>query len=115
MRRHKYSPKRMGRKWRKRIREALYQRDSGRCHHCGAQLTLSTPQLIGNATIEHLVPLRDGGTNQMDNLALTCNGDCGRYPSHYQAPLSLPTTSVNYAGTPTMENHVNEDDSDDVT
>ena len=112
MRRHK----RKNTRWRRGVRRALHERDSGSCHHCGAHLTLSTPTLIGNATIEHIVPLSEGGTNQMDNLALTCNGDCGRYPSQYQAPLShrLFMTSSSYAGTPTLEND-DEDDGNDVT
>lgn len=55
---------------RKRIVAELIDRDGGSCHWCGIALT------AGDTTIEHLEPLRNGGSNDLDNLKLvhrSCN------------------------------------------
>ncbi len=48
-------------RWRRRMLS-----ENGRCQWCGAGLDETT------ATIEHLTPLSDGGTNAPDNLTLAC-------------------------------------------
>ncbi len=41
-------------------------RESGRCRHCKCQLTMQT------ATMEHVVPLGVGGTNDFNNIDIAC-------------------------------------------
>ena len=50
-----------------RHRETVMQRDGTSCYYCGK------PNLTGRgATLDHLVPLCDGGTNDAENLVLAC-------------------------------------------
>ncbi len=44
-------------------------KSSGRCAHCGKTISES------NVTVEHIIPLSYGGTNDMDNLVALCP-DC---------------------------------------
>lgn len=49
------------------------------CYYCRQPLTLKT------ATLEHLKPLSDGGTNKRSNLTLccsACNNERGVMPCH---------------------------------
>lgn len=50
-----------------RDRAKLYERDGGKCRHCDGPI-------LFNETwhIDHLIPLSKGGTNDLDNLALSC-------------------------------------------
>ena len=54
---------------------------AGKCIHCNSHLYVrldGTP--ISRATIEHIVPKHDGGTDDIENLALACarcNGSKG--------------------------------------
>lgn len=47
------------------VKQRLFD-DAPVCHWCGCQLLMTT------ATIEHLVPLSLGGSNQISNLSLAC-------------------------------------------
>jgi len=38
----------------------------GKCHYCGAQCAFS------ELTLDHIVPVADGGSNSLDNLVLAC-------------------------------------------
>jgi 5-methylcytosine-specific restriction endonuclease McrA len=53
-----------GGSWRK-TRAAILTRDSHRCHYCGGKAT----------TIDHVLPLERGGTNDPANLVAAC-GRC---------------------------------------
>jgi 5-methylcytosine-specific restriction endonuclease McrA len=45
----------------------------GKCLHCGARLAVGLDgALLGSATIEHIVPRSQGGTDDVENLALAC-------------------------------------------
>lgn len=44
----------------------------GRCIHCGTSLTVSTTGETFGATVEHIVPGAQGGTDDLANLALAC-------------------------------------------
>lgn len=48
------------------IRQAVYDKYNGRCTYCGRQITWS------EFTIDHIVPLANGGTNEIDNLTCSC-------------------------------------------
>lgn len=47
----------------RRRREKVFFRDKYECRRCGAQ---------SNLTIEHIIPLSQGGTSAMDNLQTLC-------------------------------------------
>lgn len=45
----------------------------GRCIHCRRRLLIGKDgEPIGPATIEHIVPRGQGGSDELDNLALAC-------------------------------------------
>lgn len=44
----------------------------GRCFHCGASLVAGLRGETFGATIEHIVPRGQGGTEELMNLALAC-------------------------------------------
>src|SRR5215469_597930 len=53
-----------------RIREQVIHRASGRCEYCHYPAKYSPDSL----SVEHIIPLALDGTNQLDNLALSCQG-----------------------------------------
>lgn len=59
---------------------------AGKCIHCNHRLVVSADgQLLGTASIEHIVPRTHGGTNELENLALACaacNGEKGVRHDH---------------------------------
>lgn len=63
------------------LRSAVYLRDGCGCYHCGKYLQLEQSGLPNAATLEHLTPVMFGGTNELDNLVLSCapcNAKLGR-------------------------------------
>ena len=52
--------------WPKWVKPALIRRQGRTCLYCGYRLT------AGNLEIEHMIPATRGGSNEMDNLQLTC-------------------------------------------
>lgn len=56
-------------------RYLIYQKSNGRCAHCGKQIMFG-----GQATVDHFIPLRKGGTNQKCNLIMLCH-DCNTQKS----------------------------------
>jgi 5-methylcytosine-specific restriction endonuclease McrA len=59
---------------------------AGKCIHCNRQLLVAADgELLGHATIEHIVPRTHGGTDDVANLALAChacNGEKGIRHDH---------------------------------
>lgn len=58
-------------------RRKIYERDNYVCHYCSSQLTTMT------ATLDHIVPVVEGGGNDYGNLVtscLTCNSRKNRRP-----------------------------------
>jgi hypothetical protein len=51
-------------------RELVIQRARGCCEYCWSQLKFSPDPF----SIEHIIPLSKGGTDALDNLALSCQG-----------------------------------------
>lgn len=50
-----------------RRKNSLLRRDGPLCHWCHAEFT---DELL--ATIDHLLPLKDGGSDRLENLVLAC-------------------------------------------
>jgi 5-methylcytosine-specific restriction endonuclease McrA len=47
----------------------------GKCIHCNSKLSVAEDgALLGDASIEHIVPRNHGGTDAPENLALACAG-----------------------------------------
>ncbi len=47
----------------------------GKCIHCGSKLSVAEDgTLLGDASIEHIVPRSHGGADDAQNLALACAG-----------------------------------------
>ena len=44
----------------------IYERDEYKCKYCGKQLTRFT------ATLDHVIPVTEAGTNSYDNLVTAC-------------------------------------------
>jgi 5-methylcytosine-specific restriction endonuclease McrA len=45
----------------------------GKCIHCNSKLSVAEDgTLLGNSSIEHIVPRNHGGDDSPDNLALAC-------------------------------------------
>lgn len=74
------------------MRERLAQRDGNRCHVCEGVINMTlSPDHEWGPTIEHVLPLANGGTNAMSNLRLShlgCNRDRG------SAPMDLPPRAL---------------------
>lgn len=49
----------------RRNRELALERSGGRCEACGVTLT-------AGSECDHIVPVRDGGTDRLDNLRWLC-------------------------------------------
>ncbi len=49
-----------------RTRFYVFQRDAGHCQYCGAELTFNT------FTMDHVIPKDSGGTDDAENLRLSC-------------------------------------------
>ncbi len=57
---------------RRRLRFQVFQRDDWRCTYCGQDLLLHLDTLLA-ATVDHVQPLCEGGTSELDNLTTACN------------------------------------------
>jgi 5-methylcytosine-specific restriction endonuclease McrA len=59
-----------------RLREAIIARDEGLCQECGVEVQVGKRDRYDNhptlAEIDHIVAVADGGTNDPQNLRLTC-------------------------------------------
>ena len=56
----------------KRIKQRLYEQQNGKCAYCGAR------KRIGRMTLDHIIPLAQGGTDSAHNLQCTCKM-CNRF------------------------------------
>ena len=60
----------------KEERIEIYNRFDGRCGYCGEKIN------IKNMKVEHIVDLRVGGTDTLDNMICACRS-CNHYKSTY--------------------------------
>ena len=56
---------------RKEIRKLLAERDGRECHYCGTKLGLGK-SARRRTNIDHIVPQSQGGSDDLDNLLLSC-------------------------------------------
>jgi hypothetical protein len=55
------------------LRSAIYYRDKGHCQLCGRDITgLLTPTKLREIQLDHIIPLKEGGSNDPTNFQLTC-------------------------------------------
>lgn len=67
-------------KYQYRLRDVVREKQGTKCCYCRVEMTPSRhargskneAQQQTDETLEHLVRLEDGGTNNLDNLALAC-------------------------------------------
>jgi HNH endonuclease len=62
-------------------KDFITQRAQGCCEYCWSQLKFSPDPF----SIEHIIPLSKGGTYDLDNLALSCQGCNNRKYNHLEA------------------------------
>jgi hypothetical protein len=62
-------------------KEFITQRAQGCCEYCWSQLKFSPDPF----SVEHIIPLSKGGTYDLDNLALACQGCNNRKYNHIEA------------------------------
>lgn len=60
----------------KGVRRMLYNKADGRCQLCGRKI------LFESITLDHIIPLKMGGKDNIDNLQIACN-ICNRSKSSY--------------------------------
>jgi 5-methylcytosine-specific restriction endonuclease McrA len=59
-------------------KELIIQRARGCCEYCWSQLKFSPDPF----SVEHIIPLSKGGTYDLENLALACQGCNNRKYNH---------------------------------
>ena len=67
----------------KRIKRELLTKDP-HCHWCGAELVAAT------ATIDHVIPRDQGGSNRLDNLVIACEPCNGQRGNKAVFPAEAP-------------------------
>ena len=77
----------------KTIRREVLDKTSGRCAYCGCPLPINEMQ------IDHVIPLYNGGTNDIDNLLPSC-----RSCNHYKDTFSLEMFRDNIESIPQVLN-----------
>ena len=68
--------------------EKLYKKYNGTCLYCEAELSLDATNYALRPTIDHFVPLAQGGADELDNCVLACalcnaaKGDLSPFDAH---------------------------------
>lgn len=63
-----------------KLKEAVAQRSGGCCEYCWSQSRFSPDPF----SVEHILPRSKGGTDQIDNLAFSCQGCNNRKYNHVE-------------------------------
>ena len=71
----------------KSVRFATFERDDYKCRYCGKQPPAVT------LVIDHIVPVSRGGTNNIDNLAVSCE-DCNNGKGAVELETSCPSNTL---------------------
>jgi 5-methylcytosine-specific restriction endonuclease McrA len=69
--------KRKGGKKHRRRMARLFELYAGCCYYCGVAVRQNNgerPEVNEHATLDHLIPLSMGGTNEPGNIVLACRG-----------------------------------------
>jgi hypothetical protein len=53
------------------MRGMIWERSRGMCWYCGSD-TVSSPEAMSQASIDHQIPVALGGTDDLENLVLAC-------------------------------------------
>ena len=69
-----------------RIRSEISKRARGCCEYCYSQEQFASHDF----SVDHIIPINAGGTNELDNLALCCQG-CNNY-KHVSTEMPDPET-----------------------
>ena len=60
----------------KETRKQIFKKTNGHCLYCMRKLTMNIEEVSDNIrymTVDHIVPLMRGGTNEFDNLIAACD------------------------------------------
>ena len=76
--------KKLRRQSRKKLRQVI-ERDEGRCRMCGLRVGES-------GEIDHIRPIADGGTSDLENLQLLCSSCHSRKTTHSNRRRRKPPT-----------------------
>jgi HNH endonuclease len=81
----------------------ITQRAQGCCEYCRSQLKFSPDPF----SIEHIIPLSKGGSYNLENLALACQGCNGRKYNHTEAidPINGQFVSLYHPRQQSWSNH----------
>ncbi len=71
-------------------KEAIALKSSNKCVWCGKKVYIGYP----DATIDHFIPLKKGGTNEFVNLVLMCK-DCNQKKGSYVVPINIAARHLN--------------------
>lgn len=64
--------RRRSKKWSKAQREAVFTRYNNQCYLCGVRVQNKDPSQSSYGTMDHIVPRAHGGSDRLDNIALSC-------------------------------------------
>jgi hypothetical protein len=64
-------------------RNKVYEKYNGQCAYCGTFMYYSDMQ------VDHIIPIRSGGTNDIDNLNPSC-----RYCNNYKRTMDIETFRI---------------------
>jgi 5-methylcytosine-specific restriction endonuclease McrA len=76
------------------LRTVVSEAQNHKCCWCGRD-TITKPNKSNSATLEHIIPRANGGTDDLDNLAMSCNKCNGKRgilpPEEFMAIISHNT------------------------
>lgn len=73
-----------------RERQIIAKRARGRCEYCRSRVDFATQSF----SVEHIIPVSQGGETTLDNLALACPGCNGHKYTKTEAPDSVDGVMV---------------------
>jgi hypothetical protein len=71
----------------RKFRKRLYRAQKGKCFYCGGHMN-EFPNTKLSATLEHIIPLREGGLDDPTNLAVACK-ICNEWKGHVERILII--------------------------
>lgn len=77
----------------RRAKKALWKKSGGKCFYCGVEMHNDSKMDETQFTLDHLIPLKDGGNNKHENFVAACrkcNSDRGSKRVAEFVGVSLP-------------------------